>query len=167
MCITLLAIDLHKSIYSSNMGHYEYGTVSEGFERIRQVLDAATELGYSIYATVYGDNTLDSRVASYAKQIIKKPEHSAFKETQLGKLLKVENSKELLVFGFNRDACVIETVKDAVRSGYKVITSEELMFAIEFYSGRFKSLDYYRNEKNVLFLDKYTDVLDYMRNRGL
>ena len=67
----------------------------------------------------------------------------------------------MVIIGYDRDYCVLETIKDAVARGIKVVTSEHAMLTTNkcWSSTREQSLEYYR--KNTLFLENLVDLYNY------
>ncbi len=61
------------------------------------------------------------------KTVICKPCDDGFKRTRLDETLRYIGARSLLLMGINAHACVLETAQSAVKKGYKVITSEDLI----------------------------------------
>jgi len=157
----VLVVDLYRELDwplrpGMETTHYEYGTRPEGLEIIRQVLQDANNHGHNIYATTYqqpGANgqvidTLSRVVTEFVNQrgIVVKPmldkdnvSFDAFYKTDLHQRLQSDGIGVLLILGQNRDICVKETINGALSLGYKVITSEQLMFSLK--RERIKSLE--------------------------
>lgn len=59
--------------------------------------------------------------------LISKYWHSGFEETDLDNYLKLIGAKNFFLMGINADFCVRSTARDAIRIGYKIITSNEVI----------------------------------------
>lgn len=59
-------------------------------------------------------------------KLIAKDADSAFRGSDIGKVLKTDKRKTLLTCGFNLNACVYSTVMDARKNGYDVIVLSDL-----------------------------------------
>ncbi len=58
------------------------------------------------------------------KDLIEKPDDSAFECTNLNLKLQDRNIKKLYLMGINAMRCVCETAKDAIKNGYGIATSD-------------------------------------------
>lgn len=74
--------------------------------------------------------------------------------------LEADKCEHLLVVGYDRDWCVLETIKGAVDRGIKVVTSEHCMLTLDLHARRDSSLAYYR--QHTTFLTSLPDVWNYL-----
>lgn len=58
------------------------------------------------------------------KDIIEKPDYSAFDKTNLNLKLQNRNIKKIYLMGINAMRCVCETAKGAIKNGYDIATSD-------------------------------------------
>lgn len=149
--------------------HYPHGSVRAGFNAIIDTARIAHQLHVPSYGAEYYDGWSDGeeQVCFSLQQYIPKENRyekgglSAFHSGLVGRL-KAENCQHLMVIGYDRDDCVMETIKDAVERGIKVVTSEQCMLTTNKYNRRDASLEYYR--KNTVFLETLLDVWNYIYN---
>lgn len=62
-----------------------------------------------------------------SQRVIVKDNNSAFVGTKLEELLKESKVKTILLLGINANGCVQDTAMGAIRRGYKVVTSSDLI----------------------------------------
>src|SRR3989338_5530519 len=89
---------------------------------------------------------------------------SAFK-CALADRLASENWRRLMVIGYDRDCCVLETVRDAVDRGIEVVTSEHCMLTTDRDSRRESSVAYFR--EHTTYLKSLEDVWNCLRKAAL
>ncbi|MDO8553463.1 MAG: isochorismatase family cysteine hydrolase [Candidatus Micrarchaeota archaeon] len=115
---------------------YRHGTAVNGIERMKKLIRCAREASLPIIfseqeSVVQEQSRTMSILLEEAKWRfirIVKPEPSVFSNEDFDSELTGTNRDTLVVTGFNRIACVLATVSDALEKGYRVITSDELMF---------------------------------------
>ena len=151
----VLVVDLYGELdrpigpIGTEFTHYEYGTRIEGLRIIYGVLQIANNNGHKIYATTSiqeqrGNRPVIAQLSKVVKRfvngkdIVVKPmlneydiSFNSFYKTRLHQKLQSDGIGVLLILGQNRDICVKETIKGALSLGYKVITSEQLMFSLK------------------------------------
>lgn len=147
---------------------YPHGTVRAGFNAIIDTTRLAQFYGITRYAvhlyTGWSDgeeqtcHSLQPYIA--AGDQYEKHGLSAFGCPLAGRL-EADKCEHLLVIGYDRDACVLATIKDAVERGIKVVTSEHCMLTADCPGLREKSLAYIR--ENTVFLESLVDVWNYLR----
>ena len=136
--LAILAVDLSECLKENILGG---GTSYEGFRgnfgKVEKVLGLGKLLECPIIATqCRKDDPVCDLVQRYITEpeMILTPNKDKFcmkpgeGETNLGKLLEKLDVGALVVLGYHRDYCVLETTKSAVKRGYNVITSKEIMF---------------------------------------
>ena len=67
-----------------------------------------------------------------------------------------------MVIGYDRDDCVMATIRDAVERGITVVTSEHCMLTTNRDNRRDASLAYFK--ENTVFLETLVDVWNYISN---
>lgn len=97
------------------------------------------------------------------KYTIKKLSNGGFTNTDLNKILKDLKIKKIVLVGINANGCVQDTAIGAIRRGYEIISSEDLMANIYF-----DNLGLSRNNKkwyqeNTKFFEKYNTLLKYLK----
>ena len=165
MKTAILIIDVYQSIEDGVLGHYEYGDLRLGIDRIEEVLKTGEEFQCPIYAATYKHQPLSRRLMRYVKpgNVFNKKEYNAFEQSSLDERLRHDRTDTIIVMGFNRDRCVKQTIQGAVERGYNIIACEELMFEIECDDIREKTLEYFKNQRGVLFFEQHTKVLEYLK----
>lgn len=58
---------------------------------------------------------------------VKKPKHDAFEGTDIKQRLEEQNVENVIVCGYHRSLCVLETARGAAAAGFKVIATDRLM----------------------------------------
>lgn len=90
------------------------------------------------------------------KNYVIKSSQSAFENTDLEKRLKEAKIDTLILMGVYASACVKGTAKSALKSGFMIATSKDLI-ADEKYHNREENVEWYK-EKGV-YRDSYKDLL--------
>ena len=145
---------------------YHEGSVKYGIERIGVLLKEAKRMGIPRILIQpkksYGSplpliSSLVKDAGTDALCITKRAP-SGFTSTEFRKNLESERIETLVIGGFNRVCCVRATVKGALKKGYLVMTSDQIMFGHRF----FDSLDDGRIEieKSIDFFRKHTQYYD-------
>ena len=151
---------------------YPHGSVRAGFNAIIDTTRLARLYGIPRYAVhLYtgwtdGEEQTCHSLQPYipAGNQYEKHGMSAF-GCPLADRLEAEGCEHLLVIGYDRDACVLATIKDAVERGIKVVTSEHCMLTASRSELREISLAYFR--ENTVFLETLADVWNYLREAGI
>lgn len=153
---------------------YPHGSVRAGFNAIIDTVRIAAASGIPIYAVHLYDGWSDGEEQtchSLQPYIPKgnqyeKRSFSAFNEQycDLAKRLRTDGVEHLMVVGYDRDDCVLETVKDAVSRGITVVASEHCMLTADRYDRRQESLAYYR--QHTVFLESLVDVWNFLWREG-
>jgi hypothetical protein len=148
---------------------YPHGSVRAGFDAIIDTVRIAHQWGVPIYAVEYSaENTYGEKQTCFSLQPYiqeanryRKYALSAF-SCALADRLKSEGCQHLMIIGYDRDACVMETIRDAVERGITVVTSEHCMLTQNMYNRRTHSLAYFK--KHTIFRKTLPDVWNYVRN---
>lgn len=111
---------------------YSYGTVEEGIMRIAKLIATARKSG-SLVVLVKNESlgrVLEpiAGAAGTDALVIPKRYWDSFRGTDLAEILFGRRIVMGVVGGFNRVACVLHTAETAVRLGFRVATSDEIMF---------------------------------------
>ncbi|MDP3733859.1 MAG: isochorismatase family protein [Nanoarchaeota archaeon] len=146
---------------------YPYGTARAGFNAITDTIRIAHSLGHTIYATSFYTGWTDGEeqpcysLRSYIpkENIFDKGDYSAFSSKEFTARMEAEKQHEVMIIGYDRDCCVLETIKDAVSRGMKVVTSEQVMLTKNNRGTREESLRYFK--ENTIFLEELVDVWNY------
>lgn len=91
------------------------------------------------------------------KTYVTKPYDDGFAQTDLAELLRKSSIDTVLLMGINASACVLSTAAGAVMSGFKVMTSKDLISDPRCYE-RDESVSWYK--ENGIYRDNYKDLLD-------
>lgn len=97
------------------------------------------------------------------KTYIIKLNENGFIDTDLADRLNQKGVKNLLLMGINASACVLNTAKGALESGYTIMVSKDLIAdrppsnQWQFYWDFNESIDWYK--KNGIYQDNYKDLL--------
>ncbi len=75
---------------------------------------------------------------------IQKTSNSGFKNTDLEILLKNREIKKIFFMGINADYCVHATASDALKKGFEIVTSNDVISGQDHHS-RNNSIDWYKN----------------------
>ena len=137
--------------------------VDELFSNQQKVLKFAQEKDHPIYVLEYHNygetiNKLKETLGDGSYQTIIKSHDNGFLETSLGNKLENDSVKEIVLMGVNASYCVKSTATDALRRGYAIATSPELISDPKGIS--LKTLGFYK-KKGKLFSE--TDqLIDYL-----
>ncbi len=146
---------------------YPHGTIRAGFNAIIDTARLASLYGIPCYAVhLYtgwsdGEEQTCHSLQPYIPAANQYEKHglSAFGCALAGRL-EADECEHLLIIGYDRDACVLATIKDAVERGIKVVTSEHCMLTADCPGLREKSLAYIK--ENTVFLGSLVDVWNYL-----
>jgi len=158
--------------YLSHEIKYRYGGARRGLDAMADVLLHAAKLGIPRYAVSYFDEWAqgDDRLAYCLQPFVPKRnrvwkyDSSAFgcERGNLERVLRRDGPfSRLLLMGYDRDFCLLDTARDAVARGYGIISSERLMLSLEKNKQREASLDFYQG--NTTFLETIPDVLNLLQ----
>lgn len=148
---------------------YPHGSVRAGLDAIIDTARIAHERGVPTYAVHYyydgwtdGEEQTCHSLQPYIHEANRYEKYSlsAFTRRSFATRLAAEGCKHLMVIGYDRDDCVLETIRDAVERGITVVTSELCMLTQNRYNRQESSLAYFR--KNTVFLEKLPDVWNYI-----
>lgn len=150
---------------------YPFGTLHAGLDAIHDVVRMAHLLKKQIYGVVSWDScsppeeVLDKSLHPYVlrQNLFMKSGYSAFSSKDLTKRLEEDKVTRLMIMSFDRDCCVLETIRDAVTQGIEVITGEVLMLTCN-RKDRKIALDFYR--QNTTYLESLVDVFNYLDPEG-
>lgn len=149
---------------------YPHGSVRAGFNAITDTTRIAHQRGVPTYAVhLYnawsdGQDETCFSLQPYIPQANRygKGGPSAFK-CALAERLASEGCQYLMVIGYDRDDCVLATIKDAVALGITVVTSEHCMLTQNHpWNNRDDSLAYFR--EHTVFLETLPEVWNYLCN---
>ena len=96
----------------------------------REMLEYSIQEGiYTIVVKFEGCGDISKEISGIVnklqnKDLIEKPDDSAFDKTDLDLKLQENNIKKLYLMGINAMGCVRETAKDAIEKGYDIATSD-------------------------------------------
>lgn len=146
---------------------YSCGTLHAGLDAIHDAVRMAHLLKKPIYGVVSDDGcsppeeSLDKSLHPYilGKGLFVKHGYNAFTSKGLTWRLQEDAVNRLMIMGFDRDYCVLETIKSAVEQGIEVITGEVLMLTCGLTDGN-TARDYFR--KNTTYLESLVDVYNYL-----
>lgn len=149
--------------------HYPHGSVRAGLNAIVDTARIAAERGIPSYAVHYYTGNSDGEEQTCFSLQPYIPENNRYEKQTLSAFhcpladrLVGEGCRHLVVIGYDRDDCVMETIKDAVARGITVVTSEHCMLTRDADDRRVNSLEYFR--KNTVFLETLVDVWNYIRH---
>jgi isochorismate hydrolase len=147
---------------------YPYGSARAGFDAIVDTIRIAHEHKIPIYSVVklgqWSDG--DEDICNALKPYIAKENRflkygfSAFSCAELADRLQKEVDGELLVVGYDRDCCVLDTIKDAVARGMRAVTSEQCMLTMNTTGSRESSLSFYK--ERTKYLDSLVAVWNFI-----
>lgn len=148
---------------------YPHGSVRAGFNAIIDTARLAHEFGAPTYAVEYGNGWSDGEEQTCYSLQPYIPEANRFEKHRFGAFscafadkLKADGCQRLMVIGYDRDDCVLETIQDAVERGIQVVTSEHCMLTQDMNNRRKSSLAYFR--EHTIFLETLPEVWNYIRN---
>lgn len=147
---------------------YEHGPLSEGIAKTASVISRARESGIPVILVsgkVYRDvfPEVSEAAGSGALRIYKKT-LDAFKEPDLETILGAYDVDTLIIGGWIRHICVMATAAEALKRGFSVMTSDEILFGnreTANLAARRMCLEYYR--KNCTLFDSSADLIEGMR----
>jgi len=149
---------------------YLHGSVRAGFNAIIDTVRIARDLGRTVYSAELYDGFSDGEEATCSslqpyipeKNRFEKRGYSAFGSKDFVSRMESDNCRHLMVLGYDCDCCVLETIKDAVRRGIEVVTSEHIMLTASRHLNlrREETLRYMR--ANTTFLESLVDVWNYL-----
>lgn len=128
----LLIIDVQKEFAdpAQGRGNTETRNVTKRINSLIPAFRAAGMPAYVVYFSDYEKNPQDIDFYMFRPhpqdKLIAKDEDSAFKGSNIKKILKHDKRKTLLACGFNLNACVFKTVMDARDNGFEVILLRDL-----------------------------------------
>lgn len=148
--------------------HYPHGSVRTGFNAIVDTVRIASWKGHTIYGVGHQDGFSDGEhmpchsLQPYITEenMFEKCYFNAFESKKFADKISKDGCDHLLVLGYDRDSCVLATVKGAVSKGITVVTSEHVMLTMDLDFRRDESLRYYK--ENTRFLDNLVDVWNYL-----
>ena len=129
----VVVIDIQSPISSANFS-YLHGSVDEGLNRVASLLSSSRKKGFTRIlveqpARDLGPTSLLlKKAAGPGVLVIEKTQPSAFSSPRFRNALATRNITHLIVAGFRRIECIYCSVMDGISSGYKVATSDELLF---------------------------------------
>ncbi|MBI5004141.1 isochorismatase family protein [Candidatus Kaiserbacteria bacterium] len=153
---------------------YPHGSVRAGFNAIIDTVRIAYKLKIPTFAVHTTDEWSDGdEVTCESLQSYIPKEHQAYKgdfsafvdpcrfegEGIAAKIERVR-PEHLMILGYDRDHCVLATVKDAVARGYKVVTSEHCMLTKADSTRRDETLAYYR--EHTQHIEALSEVWNYL-----
>lgn len=149
---------------------YPHGTARAGLNAIVDTAKLVHRSGLTAYAVDMSSQWCDDELAPCdslkpyvpKKNWYEKRSYSAFNAQHCALPGRIESDKceHLLVIGYDRDVCVLETVKDAVARGIRVVTSDHCMLTLDRDDRRDASLAYFR--EHTTHLETLTDVWNYI-----
>lgn len=96
-------------------------------------------------------------------EVIVKTHNSGFRGTNLEELLAKSKIKKIILAGINGSGCVQDTAIGALRRGFKIITSGEIIASnTKRDSNLMTSRKWY--SKNGIFCERITDLSEYIKN---
>lgn len=121
----LLLIDIQKK-YCDPAGHRGTAETAAVARKIASIVPAFRAAGLPLYP-VYAHRSYDAPDIDFYEfipaphdTVIRKDADSAFKGSKINTILRRDGCRTLLVCGFNLNACVFDTVCDALDAGYAV-----------------------------------------------
>lgn len=136
---------------------YPHGSVRAGFNAVIDTARLAGRYGLPVYAVEYerpdsdGEERTCPSLQPHVPEANRYPKRdlSAF-DCGLAERLEADGCRRLLVMGYDRDDCVLATVRDAVARGLAVVTSEHCMLTTDRDGRREASLAYFRERTSHL-----------------
>ncbi len=130
---------------------YEHGPLSEGIARAASVISSAQSSGIPVILVsgkVHRDIFPEISEAAGADAIrLYKKTLDAFKEPDLETILGAYDIDTIVVGGWIRHICVMATTAEALKRGFSVMTSDEILFGnreMANLAARRMCLEYYR-----------------------
>jgi nicotinamidase-related amidase len=94
---------------------------------------------------------------------ITKPHSSAFNKTNLDKLLKDQEIKNVILMGLNASICVLQSAQDANQKDYKVLISPDIIQDATYLAGKNESLEEYKKVAKLFRTND--DLMEYLSNQ--
>lgn len=129
-----------------------------------EILEAAKEKNVPIFVLEYvewGPTNAKIRlvVEGYARtQFLTKKRDDGFNNTDLERRLKGEGVQQALLIGVNASACVRATAQGALKEGFQILTSPQLMANTSGITPH-SDLAWYR-ENSFIYAENYQDILE-------
>ncbi len=130
--IALLVIDVQKEYADPAQGRGNRET-RQVTRRINSLIPAFRAAGLPAYVVYFSDYEKKPEEIDFyifrpnpEDKLIAKDEDSAFRGSDIKKILKGDKRKTLLTCGFNLNACVFKTVMDARDNGFNVVLLRDL-----------------------------------------
>lgn len=131
----LLVIDVQKEFCDpkKKRGTMETDRIAK---RIQSIIPAFREAGIPAYVIYFRKKNIFSKFRKIdfhhfspepSDMLVAKDKDSAFEGSNIGELLKQHRRTKILACGFNLNACVYQTVRDAIRQGFDVSVLEDLV----------------------------------------
>lgn len=130
--VALLVIDVQEQFCGLKAGSLETDRIALSIGNIAPAFRAASVSLYAIYLHPFGPLPLEKvkfhhfKVKRDYDTPLQKTSASAFSDTKLDQLLKGGKKKQLLLAGFNLQACVLATATAARKRGYDVYLLQDL-----------------------------------------
>lgn len=126
--LALVLIDLHEK--DRGAFTYEHGTLDEGIARTARVVSAAREMRLPlVFVSGSGGILPDVMEAAGGEALfVRKTRLSAFSSADFETILSAHDAETLIVGGWIRHICVRATIADALQRGFRVATSDEILF---------------------------------------
>ena len=146
---------------------YPHGTLRAGVDTIHDVVRMAYLLQKNVYGVAMDNGytpakeMLDKSLHPYIpdERIFLKGGYDAFESKSLVRCLEKDGVSRLMIVGFDRDICVLETIKGAVNRQIEVITGEVLMLTSNL-RNREIALRYFK--ENTTYLESLVDVWNFL-----
>ena len=130
--VALLVIDVQKEYADPAQGRGNRET-RQVTRRINSLIPAFRAAGLPAYVVYFSDYEKKPEEIDFyifrpnpEDKLIAKDEDSAFRGSDIKKILKGDKRKTLLTCGFNLNACVFKTVMDARDNGFEVVLLRDL-----------------------------------------
>ncbi len=145
---------------------YEHGPLSEGIAKTASVISRASGIPVilvsgKVYREIFPE--ISEAAGTDAIRLYKKT-LDAFKEPDLETILGAYDIDAIAIGGWIRHICVMATAAEALKRGFSVMTSDEILFGnreTANLAARRMCLEYYR--KNCTLFDTSSDLADAMR----
>lgn len=147
---------------------YPHGSLRAGFNAIIDVAALAHHLGIPRYAVHLYDSWSDGdyRTCQSLQPYVprrnqyEKHRHNAFDNKKFAKRMATDEVRRLFVLGYDRDWCVLETIRGALAAGIEVATSEQCLLTKNLCNRREQSLEYLR--KHTTYLETLADAMNFL-----
>lgn len=175
----LLVIDVQENLLKTNFKlHMDPSYVPSFLENLNKsiktfetnnqlVIYTVNEWTNSILNTLSGNvckkggpgTGIDSRVNIVGEKVYHKSRMSAFTNKDVERYLKNESITELYITGLLAEACVKETLKEALSSNYKVVIIEDAVGSKN-ETNKLKSIHYYKKRGvEVIYADQLENYI--------